>query len=95
VHSVGRQVEQSTAAQTAASHAIAEAVRAMTERLRAVASASQSQHSERARIEHSLGTFQGASHTGVERARQIDSVAATLRARLAELERQLKAFRFD
>lgn len=92
---VGRQVEASTTAQKGSSHAMAAAVREITERLKGVAAASQSQHDERARIELSLGTFQGASHISVERAHQIDAVTATLRARLSELERQLKAFRFD
>jgi len=95
VRRVGQEVRRSTELQTTESHAIADAVRSMTARLAAIANASATQSDDRARIQQSLGTFEGALRTGVARARQIDEVVSTLSARLEELERQLRLFRLE
>lgn len=65
----------------------------MTNRLTAIAAASQAQGDERARIQSSLNTFEGASRTSVERARQLGDVVAHLSTRLEQLEAQLRSFR--
>lgn len=92
VQKVNVEVRVSTQAQTSASHAIAAAVRSMTARLSAIADASATQNDDRARIEHSLGSFEDALASSVARAREIDQVVTTLSARLIELERKLKVF---
>jgi methyl-accepting chemotaxis protein len=86
---------ESTDNQRVESHLMAEAVRAMVQQVNAITLATRAQADDRNRIQSSLGVFEDASSTGVERARAIERAVKTLDARLSKLEGAVRSFRID
>jgi methyl-accepting chemotaxis protein len=91
--SVCSDVRTATEAQRRDSRTITAAVKVMTNRLQAIARASEGQAHERTRIEGALGVFEGAAAGNAENARQLGEVMGRLADRLEQLQEQLSTFR--
>jgi methyl-accepting chemotaxis protein len=91
--SVCSDVRTATEAQRRDSRTITAAVKVMSNRLQAIARASEGQAHERTRIEGALGVFEGAAAGNAENARQLGEVMGRLADRLEQLQEQLSTFR--